>query len=258
MPLVEAAAEAAALVDAAGGSPDVEARETGDAHEASIDASADAVGDARDATPDVAARDGRPPTNCVTPLVDGWTYDLAPTSAPWRRAFGDPHIDVGADQLFLTYDDVAQRMPILTGSYYFGFDLDLDGDFTFLVGISNAWVLHPAIIRAGNEIVLGGAYYSMPGYASVGSFTGQRLPLGRLRVWMFADAVTSKIALYVVGGGERRASGFVSVGQDVGGVLLIGNNAGAGDGPGRVGRLQGCTGLDESEVLAAYAAITGD
>jgi hypothetical protein len=210
----------------------------------------------RDAAADVPS-EARPPVHCSHPIDDRWSYGLATTSAPWHRAFGDPHIDTAAEQLFLTYDDVVQRTPV-SGSYYFSFDLDLDSDVTFYVGISNAWVLQPAIARSGSELMLSGAYYSMAGLQSVGTFTGQRLPAGRLHVTFFANAVTRKVALHVVAGRERRASGFVPVGEDVGGVLLIGNNAGAGNGPARIGRLEGCAELDPSEIEAAYGSLASD
>jgi hypothetical protein len=270
LPVSDPRADAAETGDEASPSIDVGGTD-GDFHEAAIDVGTsqadsgiEAAIDVRDAGVDAAPEaasdagaDVRPPPNCAHPIDDRWDYGLSSSSTPWRLAFGDPHIDTSANRLVLTYDDVAQRTA-LVGSYYFSFDLDLDSNVTFYVGISNAWVLHPAIVRSGNEIVLSGAYYSMPGIAPVGSFTGQRLPVGRLRVTMFADAVAKKIALYVVAGNERHASGFVTNDQDVGGVLLIGNNAGAGDGPARVGPLEGCSGLTQGEVTAAYASIMSE
>jgi hypothetical protein len=233
----------------------------GPAPEAAPDEASDARGDVAD-SPSLDVRDAASEatvdatTRCGHPIDDTWSYTLTPTSIPWRLAFGDPHIDVGAGKLVLTYDDVARREK-WAGGYYFTFDIELDADVTFYVGAPGAFVLHPALAREGDVIVLSGAHYAMAGLEPVGSFTGQRIPAASLRVTFFAEANAQRVAMRVVVGDRSYASGFVGIGRDLSEIMLVGNNAGAGDGPAHLGSLRGCAGLDDSEVEAVYGGAGG-
>jgi hypothetical protein len=196
---------------------------------------------------------GRLAENCPTPIHDLWNYSLTETSSPWQKAFGDPRVDAAAGQLVLSSDDIARRVS-LPGAYFLSFDLDLEGNCTFYVGAPGSFVWHPSITRLGDQVILSGAFYTTRTLSPVGDFTNLLLPTSRVHLVFFAKTAAQEVALQVSTGTETHGSGFVAVGRDLREIVMVSNNNTGGDGPARLGTVDGCGALDDAEVEAAYAA----
>jgi hypothetical protein len=237
--------------DSADEGPDVDASITDSTFSADADGGSLDVGVAE---ADAGDADGDEPSSLPCPAIisESWTFTLTDDSLPWHRAFGDPSVDPGTSQLVLTFDDVVRRGGLPAG-YYFGFDLDLEGDIIFLLEAPGSLLLHPSIGRSGNEITLAGDHYASDHPVAVGAFTGQKFANTPMRVTFFAKAGTREVALEVVAHQTTYRSGFVGVGMDVSEIQMIGNNTPAsGDGPARVGKLTGCAALTDDNVERAY------
>jgi hypothetical protein len=243
---------------AAGGDASIDGDGDGDA--AADGGVADGV-DGAGAAPEVGPRRNFP---CQDVVDDRWTYYLGTDTSPWHviaSHFTFVANEPATRQLRLTNGDVVQR-DALRGSYFFEFDMVMEGALAFVVGFPGSHGYLPSVYRGPADIFLTGFDYDLQEAGSVGAFQGQYFTPRPLHVTAFVKATARSVALRVdLPTGATYRSGFIPVaGKGDGGVVpdlatprLMGGDLLQADHPARLSTLVGCQRLSDAEIDMAYA-----
>jgi len=156
-----------------------------------------------DRLPDAAADVPSEPSRreCAHPIDDRWTYGLANRRLPGIGPSATAHRH-RREQLFLTYDDVAQRTPVRAATTSASTSISTATSTFTSESRTLGFCSRPSRVRQRGHPERRLLLHAWP-FAGR-DFSGQRLPAGRLRVTFFANAVTRNVALHVAPGNSAR------------------------------------------------------
>jgi hypothetical protein len=228
---------------------------------ATPDVAVDAASDA--STPDAHDAQTETAPACAMAFHDDWSKALSDSpeeGRPWYAPLGSPSTDENGLMMVGHYDSI-QRAP-LTGGYTMAFDLLIDGDLDFFVGMPAVSLDVPSLVRMGDKIALTGSHWGTTALVPLveGHFDGRLVNDAQMRVNFYMKATSRTCAMRVQLGGNTYRSGFVPCanpdtavdGKDVSTPQLTGNASFGTLGYAHLGVIDGCAGLSDAAVAAAY------
>jgi hypothetical protein len=227
-------------------------------------------------TTDVATSDGAPDEHatdapaesapaCAMPFHDDWKQALSCTpipGIPWYAVLGSPSSDDDYNMMVGHYDSI-QRVDPLPGGYTMSFDLTIDDDLDFYVGMPAVSLDVPSLVRMGDKILLTGSHWDTTALVPLveTDFDGKLVANGPMHVTYYVQATSRSCAMRVDLGGHTYRSGFVKCangdnavdGKDVSTPQLTGNVSFGTLGYAHIGEIEGCADLSDAAISAAYA-----